>query len=63
MTTIVLLGTLDTKGAEYGYLRERVRALGAQATLIDVGTEACRQFGPTSVPPRLPRRPESGWRT
>lgn len=38
MTTIVLVGTLDTKGTEYDYLRERVRALGAQAILIDVGT-------------------------
>ncbi len=38
MTTIVLVGTLDTKGAEYGYLREQIRHLGAQTILIDVGT-------------------------
>ena len=38
MTTIVLLGTLDTKGTEYEYLRERVRQLGAETILIDVGT-------------------------
>jgi uncharacterized protein (UPF0261 family) len=40
MTTIVLIGTLDTKGAEYEYLRERVRSLGADTVLIDVGTGA-----------------------
>jgi len=45
VTTIVLVGTLDTKGAEYGYLRERVRQLGAQTVLIDVGTG-----GPPTVP-------------
>jgi uncharacterized protein (UPF0261 family) len=38
MTTIVLIGTLDTKGAEYEYLRERVRSLGAHTVLVDVGT-------------------------
>jgi uncharacterized protein (UPF0261 family) len=45
MTTIVLLGTLDTKGAEYAYLRERVLQAGAEAILIDVGTG-----GPPAVP-------------
>jgi uncharacterized protein (UPF0261 family) len=35
--TVVLLGTLDTKGHEYGYLRERVEAGGAATVLIDAG--------------------------
>jgi uncharacterized protein (UPF0261 family) len=38
MTTIVLLGTLDTKGTEYEYLRDRVRQLGAETVLVDVGS-------------------------
>jgi uncharacterized protein (UPF0261 family) len=38
MTTVVLLGSLDTKGEEFGYARDRVRALGASAILIDTGT-------------------------
>jgi len=38
MTTIVLLGTLDTKGTEYEFLRDRVRQLGAETVLVDVGT-------------------------
>jgi uncharacterized protein (UPF0261 family) len=37
MSTIVLLGTLDTKGAEYEYFRERVREQGADVLLVDVG--------------------------
>ena len=28
MASVVLLGTLDTKGAEYAFLRDRVRELG-----------------------------------
>jgi uncharacterized protein (UPF0261 family) len=35
--TIVLVGTLDTKGHEYAYLRERVQAAGAATVLIDTG--------------------------
>jgi len=38
MATVVLLGTLDTKGAEYAYLAERVREYGADVLLVDAGT-------------------------
>ncbi|MBP1632948.1 MAG: hypothetical protein H6Q11_1236, partial [Acidobacteria bacterium] len=37
MATVALLGTLDTKGAEYGFLREQVRAAGCETVLIDAG--------------------------
>ncbi|GAA4225409.1 Tm-1-like ATP-binding domain-containing protein [Actinomadura meridiana] len=37
MATVVLVGTLDTKGAEYVWLRERVRDLGCDTVLVDVG--------------------------
>src|SRR5947199_7089303 len=37
MTTVVLLGTLDTKGIEYEYLRKLVQALGCEVILIDAG--------------------------
>lgn len=37
MGTVVLVGTLDTKGEEYDYLRQRVEAAGADALLVDVG--------------------------
>jgi uncharacterized protein (UPF0261 family) len=35
--TILLLGTLDTKGSEYAYLRDRLRAAGVDALVADVG--------------------------
>jgi uncharacterized protein (UPF0261 family) len=38
MTTIVLLGTLDTKGTEYQFIRDRMHELGAETVLVDVGT-------------------------
>lgn len=37
MATVVLLGTLDTKGAEYAFLRERVRAAGCETIVVDCG--------------------------
>jgi uncharacterized protein (UPF0261 family) len=35
--TVVLLGTLDTKGAEYAFLRERLREQGVDVLLVDAG--------------------------
>jgi uncharacterized protein (UPF0261 family) len=35
--TVLLVGTLDTKGAEYAYLRERLRLHGVDTLLADVG--------------------------
>lgn len=37
MATVVLLGTLDTKGHEYAYLRERLREQGVEVVLVDAG--------------------------
>jgi uncharacterized protein (UPF0261 family) len=34
---VVLLGTLDTKGREYAFLRDRVREQGVEVLLVDVG--------------------------
>ena len=36
--TVVLVGTLDTKGDEYAYLRDRLRLHGVKTVLVDVGT-------------------------
>jgi uncharacterized protein (UPF0261 family) len=35
--TVVLLGTLDTKGKEYDYLRDRLREQGVDVVLVDAG--------------------------
>lgn len=37
MATVALLGTLDTKGHEFEYLRARVQAAGCETVLIDAG--------------------------
>jgi len=34
---VVLLGTLDTKGVEYAFLRERLRARGVEVLVVDAG--------------------------
>ncbi|WP_242891545.1 Tm-1-like ATP-binding domain-containing protein [Actinomadura litoris] len=48
MPTVVLVGTLDTKGAEYGWLRGRLRGLGCEAVVVDAGT------GPPGIDPDVP---------
>jgi uncharacterized protein (UPF0261 family) len=35
--TVLLVGTLDTKGKEYAYLRDRIRERGVEVLLIDAG--------------------------
>ena len=37
MATVVLLGTLDTKGKEYGYLRDRLLEQGVDVVFVDAG--------------------------
>jgi uncharacterized protein (UPF0261 family) len=49
--TVVLVGTLDTKGDEYGYLRDRLQLHGLRTLLVDVGT-----LEPPRTEPDIPRR-------
>jgi len=37
MATVVLVGTLDTKGPDYAFLAERLRAGGAEVIVVDAG--------------------------
>ena len=37
MATVVLVGTLDTKGQEYAYLADRIREQGVDVVLVDAG--------------------------
>jgi uncharacterized protein (UPF0261 family) len=39
MPTVVLLGTLDTKGEEYAFLRDRLREHGVEVLLVDAGVQ------------------------
>lgn len=47
---VVLVGTFDTKGSEYAYVRDRLRAHGVATVLVDVGI-----FEPVGVEPDVPR--------
>jgi uncharacterized protein (UPF0261 family) len=38
MTAVALVGTLDTKGADYAFLADRLRAAGAEVIVVDAGT-------------------------
>jgi uncharacterized protein (UPF0261 family) len=40
MATVALVGTLDTKGRDFAFLADRVRAAGAGVIVIDAGTGA-----------------------
>jgi uncharacterized protein (UPF0261 family) len=42
MATVVLLGTLDTKGDEYAFLRDRLREHGVDVVLVDAGVNEPR---------------------
>jgi uncharacterized protein (UPF0261 family) len=46
MATVVAVGTLDTKGAEYEFLRARLREHGVEVILVDAGV----QGEPTTTP-------------
>lgn len=38
MTTVLLIGTLDTKGAEYSFVRDLIQARGVDTLVMDIGT-------------------------
>jgi uncharacterized protein (UPF0261 family) len=46
MATVVLVGTLDTKGVEYGFLRDRLREAGVDVVLVDAGVLGEPQIEP-----------------
>jgi uncharacterized protein (UPF0261 family) len=43
---VLLVGTLDTKGAEVGYVRDRLRAAGADVLVLDAGVLGPPAFAP-----------------
>ena len=49
--TVVLIGTLDTKGVEYAYLRDQVREHGVNVVLVDAGV-----LGEPLIEPDVSRR-------
>lgn len=51
MPTVVLLGTLDTKGAEYAFVRDRLEAAGVDTLVVDSGV-----LGSTTIPVDVSRQ-------
>lgn len=47
---VYLIGTLDTKGVEIGYVRDRLRVLGVETAVIDAGC-----LGEPAIPADIPR--------
>ncbi|WP_020574563.1 Tm-1-like ATP-binding domain-containing protein [Actinopolymorpha alba] len=50
MPTVVLLGTLDTKGQEYAFVRDRLRTADVEVVVVDVGV-----LGEPAFPPDVSR--------
>jgi uncharacterized protein (UPF0261 family) len=46
MGTVVLVGTLDTKGPEYAFVRDRLRAQAVEVVVVDVGVLGEPSFSP-----------------
>ena len=46
MPTVVLIGTLDTKGREYAFVRDRLREAGIEPLLVDFGVLGEPPFTP-----------------
>jgi uncharacterized protein (UPF0261 family) len=55
MPTVVLVGTLDTKGIEYGFMRDRLREAGVEVLLVDAGV-----MGEPLVEPDVSREEVAG---
>lgn len=51
MPTIAVLGTLDTKGVEVGFLKQQIQAHGCDTLVVDLGV-----LGPPAVEPDVTRQ-------
>jgi uncharacterized protein (UPF0261 family) len=59
IATVLLIGTLDTKGAEYAYVAERIRSAGHEILVMDLGVLSDPPFVP-DVPAREVARAGGG---
>ena len=56
MATIALLGTMDSKGVEYGFVADQIRQRGHGSLIIDVGS-----LGPPELSPDITREEVLGY--
>jgi uncharacterized protein (UPF0261 family) len=54
--SIILIGTLDTKGEEFSFLKQQLKAEGANPLVVDIGV-----LGAPSFPPDVTREEIAGW--
>ena len=47
MPTIVLIGTLDTKGVEFDFIRKQIKKAGCEVIVMDAGVLGAAQIKPT----------------
>ena len=57
MAAVALVGTLDTKGPDFAFLADRLRAAGAEVIVVDAGTGEPDGLPPTSTGRRSPPPP------
>ena len=50
--TVLLIGTLDTKGREVAYLRDKLRSMGANTIVLDSGVIG----EPVDIIPEVPQQ-------
>ena len=48
--SVLLIGTLDTKGTEFAHVRDQLRSGGVAVTVVDAGV-----LGPPAFAPDIPR--------
>jgi uncharacterized protein (UPF0261 family) len=54
--SIILIGTLDTKGEEFSFLKQQLKAAGANPVVVDIGV-----LGAPSFPADVTREEIAGW--
>ena len=61
--TVVLLGTLDTKGIEFGYVKEKIMEQGCHVIVVDAGVLASLCSSRTSHVSKWHRLQGLQWKT
>ena len=56
MKTVLLIGTLDTKGTEYGFVRDLIQARGVNTLVMDLGTIGEAPFQADIIAEEVARR-------
>ncbi|MCW2890474.1 MAG: hypothetical protein QOE54_2807 [Streptosporangiaceae bacterium] len=61
MPSVLLIGTLDTKGGEYAFVRDRLHQSGVDTLVLDAGVLGSFSGWPISTTTRSPVRGAAPW--